>query len=70
MSLVVCFHLSGRISKIYEFYGDSYAVVNIYILNKLGVTPLIFACPTAFYGNLSSSFAKNACMKEKNIDIM
>ena len=43
----------------------------IYIfLNKLGVTPLIFACPIAFYGNLSSSFAKNACMKEKNIDII
>ena len=43
----------------------------IYIfLNKLGVTPLIFACPAAFYGILSSSFAKNACMKEKNIDIM
>ena len=42
---------------------------NIYYLGLSGERSLPFgllvACPTAFYGNLSSSFAKNACMKEK-----
>ena len=35
-------------------------------LNKLGVTPLIFACPTAFYGNLSAGFAKKCLHEGKN----
>ena len=47
LSLVVCIHLSDRLPNIYDRDGDTYAVVDIYILNKLGVTPLIFACPTA-----------------------
>ena len=45
LSLVVYFHYRDHLPKIYDHDGDTYAVVDIYILNK-GVTPLIFACPT------------------------
>ena len=48
LSLVVCIHQSDRLPKIYERDGDSYAVVDIYILNKLGVTPLYLLVPVQF----------------------